>query len=95
MQFSTSDFYEVMAAGANKGVGALAACRACGLSPNHLYTLGDGYNDKELMECAKMCFAPENAAEPIRRLAHRILPDNDHHTLAAAVQALEELYPEQ
>jgi hypothetical protein len=47
------------------------------------------------MECAKMCFAPENAAEPIRRLAHRILPDNDHHTLAAAVQALEELYPEQ
>ena len=95
MQFSTSDFYEVMAAGANKGAGALAACRACGLSPNHLYTLGDGYNDKELMECAKMCFAPENAAEPIRRLAHRILPDNDHHTLAAAVQALEELYPEQ
>lgn len=94
MEFSTPDFYEIMAPGVHKGAGALAACRACGLSPEGLYTVGDGYNDKELMECAKMCFAPENAVEPIRRLAHRILPDNDSHTLAAAVRALEELYPE-
>ncbi len=94
MQFSTPDFYEVMAAGANKGAGALAVCQICGVSPDHLYTLGDGYNDKELMECARLSFAPENAVEPICRLAHKILPDNDRHALAAAVQQLEELYPE-
>lgn len=94
MQFSSPDFYEVMAAGVNKGTGALAVCRACGLSPKRLVTLGDGYNDKELMECAGLCFAPENAVEPIRRLADSVLPDNDHHTMAAALRRLEELYPE-
>ena len=46
------------------------------------------------MECAGLCFAPENAVEPIRRLADSVLPDNDHHTMAAALRRLEELYPE-
>lgn len=92
MQFSAPYFYEIMMGGANKGTGALCACRACGISPEHLYTLGDNYNDKELMECASQCFAPENAVDAIKAIATKVLPDCDHATLAAAVEVLEGIY---
>lgn len=92
MQFSAPYFYEIMMGGANKGTGALCACAACGVSPAHLYTLGDNYNDKELMECARQSFAPENAVDAIKAIATRVLPDCDHGTLAAAVEVLEGLY---
>lgn len=93
MQFSSPYFYEVMAKGANKGAGAETVCRIKGIHKGHLYTLGDNLNDKELMECAALSFAPENAAPAIQQIAGRILPHCDKDTLAAAVRVLEGIYP--
>ena len=61
MEFSAPYFFEVMGGGANKGTGARIACAHCGIAPEHLYTMGDNFNDKELLAAAHMSFAPENA----------------------------------
>ena len=92
MEFSAPYFFEVMGGGANKGTGARIACAHCGIAPEHLYTMGDNFNDKELLAAAHMSFAPENAVPEIRQAADRILPDCDHGALAAAVEILEGIY---
>ena len=91
MQFSSPYFYEIMMGGADKGTGARLSCDFCGISHDRLYTVGDGLNDRELIACAALSFAPENAVETIKESADVILPDCDHHTIAAAVDHLERM----
>lgn len=85
-------FFEVMMGRANKGTAALAVCQHCGISPQHLYAMGDNYNDKELLACAHRAFAPSNAVPEILAMAHHVLPHHDVGALPAAIDILEKLY---
>lgn len=84
-QYSAPYFLEVLIEGANKGAAARCIAEMIGVSPDGLYTVGDGLNDVQLLSCTKNAFAPANCHEEIKKITSNILPDNDNDTLAALI----------
>lgn len=89
LQYSSRHMLEILKPGANKGTAAQVLAEYLQIPKERVYTVGDGLNDKELLQCAFHSCAPENACPEIRALARHILPDNEHHTLAALICRLE------
>ena len=89
LQYSDKEFLEVLHPEANKGRAALALCEYLGLHPDQLYTVGDGRNDIQLLECTKNAYAPANAEPEIRALCPRMLPHHEAHAIAALIAELD------
>lgn len=89
LQYSSPRYLEVLHPDANKGAGALAVCRRLGVSPKKLYTVGDGRNDVQLLACTRNACAPANAEAEILALEPQLLPDHDHHAIAALIDRLD------
>ncbi|MEA5040187.1 MAG: HAD family hydrolase [Clostridiaceae bacterium] len=89
LQYSAPYYLEVEHRLANKGAGALRLRDWLDIDPGRLYTVGDGTNDIELLSCACRPFAPENACPEVYALSPGLLPDCDHHAIAALVDRIE------
>lgn len=89
LQYSSGHMLEILKPGANKGTAARVLAEHLGIPRERIYPVGDGLNDVELLQCALHSCAPENACLPIRTLARHILPDNEHHAIAALIRRLE------
>lgn len=89
LQYSAPHILEIEHRQANKGAGARQLRDWLGVKPEHMYTIGDGTNDIELLTCTQKCCAPENACPEIFALSPHILPDCDHHAIAALVARIE------
>ncbi len=68
-------FLEFCSSDAGKGVGARAAAELAGAEL--LYVFGDNLNDLDMFSAADRSFAPSNAVEKIKNLAHEIIPSNN------------------
>ena len=88
-QRSGNHFFEAMSRGVDKGTGALEVCKHMGIDPKNLYVIGDHMNDIELLQAAGMAFAPANAVDPIKRLAHVIVADNNSSAVADMIGYLD------
>jgi len=58
------------------------------LGAEYLIGIGDHGNDLSLVECADLGCAVENAIEPLKSVADRILPKNTEHAIAALIESL-------
>ena len=88
-QHSAAYFYEILKPGATKGAGARFVCQYLGIDPDHLFVVGDGQNDVELLQSTRNCYAPENAHPDVLRLHPALLPGNNEHTIAALIKKLD------
>lgn len=89
LQYSSPYYLEVENRLANKGAGALRLRDWLGTAPERFYTVGDGTNDVELLSCTEKRCAPQNACAALRGMHPYLLPDCDHHAIAALVAAIE------
>ncbi len=61
----------------DKQVGIESWCSATGIDPTQVAVIGDGHNDIEMLEAAKIAIVPSNAPPEIRDLADAIIPPNE------------------
>ena len=86
-------FLEITAKGANKGGMVEKLANLLGIQRQHVYCVGDHYNDLPMLAYASIPFIPDNAVEQLHRVPGvRVLPDCHHHTLAAMIRELDARY---
>lgn len=87
--FSLPVFYEMVNAGVSKGKAVLQLADMMGISHGRICTAGDNTNDLDMLEVGAFSFAPENGHPLAKQKAKFILPDNNHHTIAALIKQME------
>lgn len=90
---SATCLVEVTARGANKGGMVEKLVSLLGVAREHVYCVGDHANDIPMLRFARIPFAPDNAIEPVHRVAGvHILPHCENHAIAAMIGELDHLY---
>ena len=89
LQFSSEHLLEVMAAGASKGESSRRLQEYLGIPPDRVFAVGDGTNDVQLLSSTPHSCAPKNACPAILSRARHLLPDNEHHAIAALIHQIE------
>ena len=78
---SDPHYLEVLHADANKGWGLNAVAEIIGIRREHVYAVGDNYNDVEMLRNAGFSFAPANAEEQVKNVARVVVSSNDNHAV--------------
>lgn len=90
--FSNRFLLELTAKGSHKGGSALWLANYLGISPEHLYCVGDNQNDLPMLEVSKIGFAPENCNHLLKEWGARIVRSCDDGCVASVIEILDELY---
>lgn len=90
--FSSEEFFEITNPEARKDIAVFELAKQKGISKEHIYTIGDSFNDFEMIRDAKIGFCPENAADGIKEISGKIVSDNDHDPLLDMIKYLDNIY---
>lgn len=90
--FSDRTLLEMTAHGASKGGMVCRLAQRLGIAREHVYCAGDEANDLSMLTIAAEGFAPENCVPAVRNCGATLMPDCEHHTLAAIVAHLDQKY---
>ena len=91
--FSGQTLLELTARGANKGGMVRRLAARLGISPEHVYCVGDEANDIPMLTAAAEGFAPANCVSLVRDCGATIVADARESALADVVRHLAEKYP--
>lgn len=92
MSSSAPYFYEVTNKDDNKGASVFRVAKEIGISTEHIYTIGDNFNDLTMLKMSKCAFAPANAEPEILAAADVVTGSNDEHALRDVVTYLDKIY---
>ncbi|MEG1988736.1 MAG: HAD-IIB family hydrolase [Oscillibacter sp.] len=90
--FSDRTLLEMTARGASKGGMVCRLAERLGIAREQVYCVGDEANDLSMLAFAAEGFAPENCVPAVRHCGATLMPDCEHHTLAAIVAYLDKKY---
>jgi len=90
--FSHENLLELTGKGVHKGAGVLEAAKCLGISPEHIYCVGDNDNDLPMLRIAKHGFAPAGSVAAAGDAAVQVTRDADHGCVENVVEILEGLY---
>lgn len=90
--YSGKTLLELTAKGADKGGMLLRLARRLGISPRHIYAVGDERNDLTMLAMASIGFAPANCVSDVAAAGARLVRDAREDALAEVVAILEERY---
>lgn len=91
--FSNRNLLELTGKNVHKGAGVLEAAKYLGISPEHVYCVGDNDNDMPMLRAARLGFAPEGSVAAARGEANiRITRDADHGCVEHVIEMLEARY---
>ena len=91
--FSGQNLLELTARGANKGGMVRRLAARLGISPEHVYCVGDEANDIPMLTAAAEGFAPANCVSLVRDCGATIVADARESARADVVRRLAEKYP--
>lgn len=80
--FSSNIYLELLPRGINKGSALREAAHFPEVRDRIIVTIGDFYNDLELLKEADVSVAPENAVKEVRDLARYVVCSNDEGAIA-------------
>ena len=91
--FSNEHLLELTAKDVHKGTGVGRAAEWFGISPEHIYCVGDNDNDLPMLTTAKIGFAPAGSAVAARNLPGiRIVRDCESGCVENVIEILTEIY---
>eukprot|EP00897_Mesotaenium_endlicherianum_P003353 jgi/Mesen1/3045/ME000018S02360 len=79
---------EILPAGASKGLGLEKVLQALDIDAQHVMAIGDGENDKEMLELVGTSVAMGNAGARIQAIADLVTRSNDADGVAVAIEHL-------
>ncbi|HJA91885.1 MAG TPA: Cof-type HAD-IIB family hydrolase [Candidatus Eisenbergiella merdipullorum] len=83
---SVSGNLEITGRDVNKGSGLKLLCGLLEVPLSRTIAVGDGANDRQLLQTAGFAVAMENAAQALRMTADVVVPDCDHDGAAIAME---------
>jgi Cof subfamily protein (haloacid dehalogenase superfamily) len=83
---SVDTVIEILPHGASKGAGLKLVLDDLGIDPQHVLALGDGENDIEMLQLARIGVAMGNAMERLKAVADHVTATNDQDGVAVAVE---------
>ena len=91
--FSNENLLEMTAKGVHKGTGVLEAAKLLGITPEHIYCVGDNDNDLPMLRMARTGFAPAGSVAARRgEPGIQVVRDADHGCVESVIEMLEEVY---
>lgn len=91
--FSNEHLLELTAKNVHKGTGVHSAADWLGISPEHIYCVGDNDNDLPMLTMAKIGFAPAASAVAAKGLPEiRIVRDCESGCVEHVIEILTEIY---
>ena len=85
---TTGSYLEILKKGVNKGTALLALADALGIGHAHVYAVGDGYNDVEMLQAAAKAFVPANGDAEAMACADVVVPSNEEDAVAHVIEWL-------
>lgn len=85
-------FIEIFSATAGKGRGLLKLADALGIKHEDVYAAGDGLNDVDMLQAARISFSPSNSQPEVLEYTDIIVRDNDHGCISNIIEILESFY---
>ena len=85
-------YLEILNPGVNKGIGLNIVAGVLHIAREHIYSIGDNYNDIELLENAGTAFAPSNAEQQLKDIADVIVSTNNEHAVQQAITHIDKRY---
>ncbi len=82
---SQPSIYETLPQGVSKATALQSLAEKLGLLPTEIMAIGDGNNDREMLEFAGLAIAMDNASVPIKALANHVTKSNNEDGVAAAI----------
>lgn len=86
---SLPTFCEVTRLHVHKGSALQQIAADCGIEKEHIFAVGDSYNDEMMLRAAQIGFAPSNAEDGILKAADVIVSDNNQDAIADVIDYLE------
>lgn len=86
ISFAESNNLEAAPAGITKASGLIELCKFLNVDIADTVAIGDGFNDKEILQTAGLAVAMGNARDSIKNLADFVTEDNDHDGVAVAIE---------
>ena len=90
--FSSENLLELTGKNVHKGFGVLEAAGYYGISPEHIYCVGDNDNDLPMLRVAKIGFVPEGSVAAGRDEMFQLVRDADHGCVENVIRLLEWRY---
>lgn len=90
--YSCREFLEITNKQARKDVGVFEVSDKLSISREHIYTIGDNFNDFYMLKNATKGFAPENAEQEVKDVAFKVLGDHDNSAVAQMIEYLDTIY---
>ena|GEM_PF-76037 len=84
-------YYEILPRDVDKGTGAMALAKHCGIPASRIAAVGDYYNDIEMLAVADLSMVASNAPEEIRVTVDFVCGDCDDGAVADAIDHMEAL----
>ncbi len=82
------DNVEVLRPGAGKGTALTDLARSLGIKRQQVMAFGDNLNDLDMLRCAGVPVAMENAIEPLKAVARHIAPHHSESGVGRVLQTL-------
>lgn len=79
-------YIEIFSENATKGNAVAALCAHLGIRTDQVACIGDGENDLSMFEKCGMTFAMANGIPKLKNAADHIVPSNNKHGVAVAIQ---------
>lgn len=86
------EFLEILRPGVDKGSALIKLAQSLSIAPEHVYAVGDGYNDAEMLRVAAEAFVPSNGDEYAKACATHIVRSNDEDAVAEVIDILRYRY---
>lgn len=90
--YSCKTFFETTNLYARKDYGVFDVAQMLDIEKEHIYTIGDNFNDYYMIKNAKYGFATANGEEEIKNIAHKVLGTCDENALAQMIEYLDSIY---
>lgn len=87
---STGDYVEIIRKESDKGIGLLTLARTLGIPEDHVFAVGDGDNDLEMLRAAEIGFVPANGSPLAKAAGSMTVCSNDEGAVAQVIGILEE-----
>ncbi len=82
---SDAHLLQIMSPRITKALALAKVAHSLGIEPHEVMAIGDAPNDIEMLQWAGLAIAPANAWEQTRKIAHALVPSNDHDAVGTAL----------
>lgn len=90
--YSCKTFFEITNLEARKDISLFKLATKLGFKKENIFTIGDNFNDLEMIKNVENGFAPQNAEQAVKDVAFSIVSDCNNSAVADVIKYLDSIY---